>query len=525
MSQTEYRPPQEVPRNYVKWGLGDIFKLYCYFGTLLLVVLNLPNQLWDPTTQTFTLLIGILGIWRYSWWFVHVVRAKYYEHVKFPTIRHRAREVWDGGWRPRHVHFMMTTYMEHRPVTEAVINSIVREVRDTGCRATIWLGSSVRYDEDLIADYLKLIAGDLPIDFIVVRQNVSGKRVAITLVLRAMCRRNIDKNDLICFMDGDSIIGPGVLASCLPLFQIKPDLKALTTDEEVICYGPLWIQQWLRMRFAQRRIAMQSHAVSDKVLTLTGRFSVFRAGPLMTHEFVRILEADYLNHWLWGGFRFLSGDDKSTWYYMLLHDAKMLYVPEAVVYTVEYIEGRGLNRMYENFRRWSGNMLRNGSRAMALGPRKIGFFIWWCVLDQRIAMWTMLVSPVVAILGVIVKGWVYLVTYIVWILFSRMMLCLFLYQYAPRIHMSFPFILYFNQLFNAMIKVFILFRLSQQRWSNRGNQEAGFNFSWLATGRKAMAAYLTTFYITLLFLGTILYTGIIELPSPLVVAKLFGWNF
>ena len=30
-------------------------------------------------------------------------------------------------------------------------------------------------------------------------------------------------------------------------------------------------------------------------------------------------------------------------------------------YTVEVIEGSGLyNRMVENFRRWSGNMLRNG---------------------------------------------------------------------------------------------------------------------------------------------------------------------
>ena len=44
----------------------------------------------------------------------------------------------------------------------------------------------------------------------------------------------------------------------------------LTTDEEVLCYGPRWIGAWLEMRFAQRRLAMQSHAVSDRVLTLTG---------------------------------------------------------------------------------------------------------------------------------------------------------------------------------------------------------------------------------------------------------------
>ncbi|MFT7221768.1 MAG: glycosyltransferase Alg8 [Candidatus Azotimanducaceae bacterium] len=43
-----------------------------------------------------------------------------------------------------------------------------------------------------------------------------------------------------------------------------------------------------------------------------------------------MLEADHLEHWLWGNFRFLSGDDKSTWYYMLTQDAKMLYVPDAL---------------------------------------------------------------------------------------------------------------------------------------------------------------------------------------------------
>jgi len=219
----------------------------------------------------------------------------------------------------------------------------------------------------------------------------------------------IHQDDLIVFMDGDAVLAPGILRKCCPLFENDPKLQAITTDEEVICYGPKWIQSWLTMRFAQRRIAMQSHSMANKVLTLTGRMSVFRANHLTRHKFIRMLEADHLHHWLWGTFRFLSGDDKSTWYYMLTQYAKMLYVPDALVYTIEEIEGSGIERMTQNFRRWSGNMLRNGTRALKLGPNKIGFFIWWCVMDQRIAMWTMLVSPIVAIAATLLHDPYYIV--------------------------------------------------------------------------------------------------------------------
>ena len=96
--------------------------------------------------------------------------------------------------------------------------------------------------------------------------------------------------------------------------------------------------------------------------------SVFRAQHIVQEEFIRLQEADYLNHWLWGTFRFLSGDDKSTWYTLLKYGVRMTYVPDASGTTIEVVEGSGYRRMVENLRRWSGNMLRNGARAIALGP-------------------------------------------------------------------------------------------------------------------------------------------------------------
>jgi len=506
-----------------KWTPAALAAIAIYFALCLIGIMSFQNAIWDIETQAITLTIGALGLWRYGWWFTHAARALVYGRFVYPRMRRRGKEVWDAGWRPRHMHFMMTTYKEHREITEMVVRSIVSEIRNSGVPGTIWLGSSDRFDEDIIVNFLEREAGDLDLTLRIIRQNVSGKRAAIGLVLRAMCRLPVEDDDLVIFMDGDFILAEGAVARCMPLFKLYPDLQACTTDEEVICIGPRWIETWLKMRFAQRRLAMQSHALSGRVLTLTGRMSVFRARNLLQLEFIRLLEADHLDNWLWGNFRFLSGDDKSTWYYMLKNGARMCYVPDALGYTVEVIEGSGLDRMVQNFRRWSGNMLRNGSRALKLGPRRMPFFIWWCLLDQRLSMWTMLVSPVLAVSAMVLQGFDYILAYVFFIAISRMLLSLVLFTYSRRIHMAYPWILYFNQLINASVKVYCIFRLSKQRWSNRGNQTAGAGGSELVErARNAMASWCTAVAIALLFLATLHYTRMIEAPSAFIISSALG---
>ncbi len=496
-----------------KWVFAAYYKLFVYISVCYMLVINVPSIIWDPVLMQVSLVVGTIGLWRYSWWLVHVVRAEIYARVRYPKIRFQADNVWNEGWRPPHMHFMMTTFRERRDTTELVLNSILREIRETKLPTTIWLGSSDQYDEDIMMQYLRQYGRDLPVELVFIRQNVAGKRMAIGLVLRAMSRRGIGKDDMVCFMDGDAIFAPGIIQKCTSVFAMDPELQAITTNEEVLCFGPKWVGIWLTMRFAQRRVAMQSHAMSNKVLTLTGRMSVFRANHLTRYEFIRKLEADHLNHWLWGEFRFLSGDDKSTWYYMLTKNAKMLYIPDAMVYTVEEVEGSGLERMTQNLQRWSGNMLRNGSRALTLGPKKVGFFIWWCVLDQRIAMWTMLVSPVVALTASVVIQPAYILSYFVWILCSRMALSLFLYRHTDQIYISFPIILYANQLLNASVKVYCMFRLSKQRWANRGNQSSGMGNSLDEKIKNGIASWVTTVWLGALVIFVCLFCDILKVPS------------
>jgi len=503
------RPP-------VKWTAGEAVKqsflLAVWIGALVLVLTYLPNRIWDEGAATMVVSLGAIAAWRYGWWALNLVRSIIYARLVFPRLRRRADALWRSGWRPRMMHFMVTTFKEKPEITRLVMESIFDECRSTGVPARVFVGTGDRSDELVIEDFCKRTR-DVDAQVYLLRQNIPGKRVAMALSLRSMCRHGVEPDDIVVFMDGDSIILAGAMEKCAPLFGKNPELGGVTTDECGIVNGPKWMGDWTDMRFAQRRIAMQSHALSRKVLTLTGRFSIFRGGVVTQPEFIQTLEADHLDHWLWGRFRFMSGDDKSTWYSLLKSGHEMLYVPDAFALTIENIGPHALERVKANLMRWSGNMLRNGYRALALGPRRVGFFIWWCVLDQRLSVWTGLSGPAMALATSLLFGPKVWVAYFVWVAVTRTILSIVLYFFAGRIFVSFPFLLYGNQILGSAIKVYLLFRVNKQRWLNRGDQRQKAASSRLLPFQHAMASFLTLLYISVFFLAVCLKTGVLTLSA------------
>lgn len=477
-----------APKGWRRWSwasaIGLAALLVCCGAGLWL----LPNHLFDPEVRQITYVLGGLAIWRFGWWFNHARRSELFMRRKWPVLRARRDALWRSGWRPGRLHVQMTTFHEEPAITRHVLGALLAEIRETGIPTTIWIGTGTLFDERVIEDFVLEHAADLDAEIVFLRQNQPGKRMAIGLVMRAIIRSAPDPDDLIVFMDGDTVFCPGALARSAGMFGADPELEALTTDEEAVTYGPGWVRRWLDLRFAQRRLAMQSHVMSDRVLTLTGRMSMFRARLICNEGFVRCIEADHLDHWLWGRFRFLSGDDKSTWYYLLGRGAKMGYVPDACVVTVERVEGNGTRRMVANLRRWSGNMLRNGTRALRLGPRRAVPFIWWCVLDQRIAIWTMLFSPALVAMALVVEPG-YLIGAALWVVMSRLVLSLYLTRYARQADMTWPFLLYANQLVNACVKVWIQFFLHKQQWANRQRQTVGDGRGWVHRAKASVAAF------------------------------------
>jgi mannuronan synthase len=512
------------PNTISKWTPRTVFGVVLYLGFCLVAIHLLPASTWGPETRHLIAATGLIGAWRFSWWLTHLVRAQIYQRHTFPPLRAQASALWDSGWRPGRIHICMTTFRERRDTAEAVVRGICNEIRATGRPATIWIGSAEAADEATLVQHFKLVGDDLDIDLRIIRQQQPGKRVALSLLFRAVAREGLGADDCVVSMDGDFILEPGCITRCLPLFALNPDLHAVTTDEDVIVIGPRWLQSWLSMRFAQRRIGMQSHSLSGRVLTLTGRFSVFRATHITRESFIRLIEADHLHHWLWGRFRFLSGDDKSTWFGLLQQGVTMLYVPDARGITIEAIEGSGHRRMVENLRRWSGNVLRNGWRAIQLGPFRMPPFIWWCLVDQRIAIWTTLLGPLLAITGALRIGLAFLAAYAIYVALTRLMLALVLFAYSPRIDMNYIWCLYLNQLVNAAVKLYTMWRLPQQKWANRGNQKSNaFAGGFVQSVRRGMAAYLTALSVASLLLIASLWTGLLTTPRWGFVFLTEGW--
>ncbi|MEL7316686.1 MAG: glycosyltransferase, partial [Cyanobacteria bacterium J06559_3] len=272
-------------------------------------------------------------------------------------------------------------------------------------------------------------------------------------------------------MDGDSELTPGTVRRCLPFFRLFPKMGALTTDEMPIVEGSYLFSEWFHLRFAQRHIQMCSDSLSRKVMCLTGRFSLFRAEAALHPSFAMQLEQDFLTDWLWGRFKFLSGDDKSTWFWLLQRQYNMLYVPDAIVNSIETLSGSVVDRAYNNMRRWYGNMLRNNGRAIALGPKTTGWFTWYSLIDQRISFWTCLITPGFLLVSLLQGHWKAAGVVCCWVLFSRslMLMLTFLGRSSVLKPVHFPLLLV-SQWGGSLVKIWTQMNLAQQKWSNRGSQ-------------------------------------------------------
>lgn len=252
--------------------------------------------------------------------------------------------------------------------------------------------------------------------------------------------------------------------------RIRRSSAPSTTDEGVVIEKKNLFRDWFIMRFNQRQVMMCTTGLSKRVLTLTGRMSVFRASLATNPGFIEQIRDDYLDHWRLGRVKFLTGDDKSTWYWLLRHGYQMLYLPDVRSWSMEtQPRPTFLGSSQVLMTRWFGNMMRTNGRALQLSPRSIGVFTWWSILDQRVSMWTTLVGPITVILAAIMHDAAVIPLYVAWVMTTRYVFCviiaLFRGTWFPITH---PPILYFSQVVGAAVKTFVFFRLDKQRWTRQG---------------------------------------------------------
>ncbi|MGB3312149.1 MAG: glycosyltransferase [Nodosilinea sp.] len=474
--------------------------LISVFGFFGLYMLQNPGHLasWD----IFGLIsLGFIGIWRWSWFAVRMIRAKFYLYGLFPRWRRAANAV--PVEHLPHMCFLVPTYREQPWISERVFQAIAREAKTLAQPITVLVSSSSDDENKAISQILEQADPGLRSIRLIQMTQKDGKRKAMADGLRELALHDLPDDTVIALMDGDSELGQGVLRQCLPFFRLFPKIGALTTDEIPIVEGSSLFSEWFHLRFAQRHSQMCSDALSRKVMCLTGRFSLFQANLALQPSFIAQLENDSLQDWLWGQFKFLSGDDKSTWFWLLRRKFDMLYVPDALVYSIETVSGSIVDRAYNNMRRWYGNMLRNSSRAIALGPKTTGWFIWYSLLDQRFNFWTCLITPSFLLVSLCTGQWLSAGVVTAWILLTRPLMLMLIFwgrkSHLKLVHLP---LLLFHQWGASLVKIWTQMNLAQQNWSNRGNQ----SISAAGTGIRKVVKQGTS---RLLLFSQLFFFGII----------------
>ena len=500
--------------------------LALYVLVLAALAVNAPTNLWRPETGTFLFVLGWVGVWRWSWGAVHLARSLWYRGVVFPRWRGQASALARSDAAAEilapELFIVVTSYRIPTETMVAGLSAAVAEAVRYPSPVTIVLAVVEMADLRLAKDLFHRLAPPERVRLFLVRGGPTGKREALARSLRAVARTAPRHDAVVLVQDGDTVLPPGCLAGIVPFFRLFPHLAALTTDEDcLVPRGSRTILDWHRLRFAQRHLLMSSLALSRRLITITGRMSAYRAAVATDPRFIELIAHDRMRHWRLGTLRLLTGEDKSAAYWLLERGLASLYVPDVRVLTLEEPPAPNLLRTSTVLMiRWFGNMLRASGRCIALGPRRVGWFVWWCLVDQRVSMWTPLVGPIAAILLALFASPAFLYAYLLWVMATRLLQSLTLLTVRPTISGLYPPLLYFTQVYGALIKTWVLFRPHRQGWTRQDIALAPTRSAAERRWWAVEAAGLHLLALSALVTAVAISTGLLALPDPDLLAGL-----
>jgi len=487
-----------------------------YFLLLVATAFYLPPAFFNADTRSFILLLGAVATWRYGWMLLNFVRSLIYRKRVFPRLRQQATTMGDEAL-PDHVFLILTTFRVGTEVSIRVYREAIREAINCGVPTTLIASIVEMSEQNLVKALFNDQNPPAHVKLKIVRIDGTGKRDALAVAFRAVSNTPVNlQRSVAAVIDGDSILSPGSVAACFRLFALDSKLGALTTDEVCQLDGTDRItgvyRRWYNMRFAQRHMYMSSNGLSKRVLTLTGRMSMFRASIVAQAGFVHTVQHDYIDHWRFGRFQFLTGDDKSSWFHVLKGGWEIWYVPDVKILTIEepphpnfFI---GANML---MRRWFGNALRANVRARKVPRKNIGLFTWWSILDQRVAMWPPLFGFFIGIFASLLHGIMAIFFFIWWICLLRFLQVLLLRSVRKEVSISWPFFLYFNQIYGSLVKIYMLYHLTKQKWTRQKTTLKAGESRWANRYQDASSKVLMTAALLIFITGIAFIVGALDM--------------
>jgi glycosyltransferase Alg8 len=480
MSLGEYQARSSGASYLVGWFLLSGGLAAC---ALVIAMCGLPEV--SPNAPLVTL--GIIATWRYSWAAIGLARALCYQFAVFP----RRRRSLSVDVEVSHIYVVVLSYRMGAHINAAVYGALIADLKRHGRPATIVACISDAIDLEVLVTFRQL--GNVRI--IPLMQSNRGKRDAMERGLALLALDNPPPGAVLALMDGDTVVSPGTFDRTVPFLITDPEFGALTTDNVPLVAGPAIAREWYRLRMRTRHELMSSLALSGRVLVLTGRLSIFRAEIALAPDFIAAVGHDSLYHWRLGRIGMLTGDDKSTWFCVLRAGWKMMYVPDVAVYCLEKLPRDGfVDSTIALMYRYFGNMIRNNSRAIALGRRRIGYLPWLTLIDQRVSPWTSLWGPSSAAALALFFDARVLPIYLGWVLLTRTVQCAIYGMFRMTFHPLFTFLQFYNQIVGAAVKVMVCFSPDKQSWTRQvtGNSTASVATSSIVLMWLAVVLLVTT---------------------------------
>lgn len=460
--------------------------------TLFALADLIGGEYFDADNTKFIFALGVIASWRYSNALVHFTRGMIFLHYKFPRVRKEVNKLGKSSL-PSEMFIIVTSFRIPSDTTFKVYESVFKECDRLNVPVTVVVSIVEKGDERLIKDALnRTIKSSKSIKLVIIRARGTGKRDGLGHAFRSVSRCMPKPGSVVGVVDGDTILVPGCIEKAVSVFSVLPTVGGLTTDEYCVVRGSFFSSQWHAMRFVQRHINMCSMSLSKRVLTMTGRLSFFRAELLTSKEFIEDVNSDSLSHWRLGRFKFLTGDDKSSWFSLMKAGWDTYYVPDSKTLTVEDPPSENfVKSTLQLMFRWYGNSLRQNFRAVKyLGFKRLGAFATYVLLDQRVSMWTSLLGLAVTLGASLAYDIKYLFVYLFWILFTRSIVSLSFYASGHAVGAMYPFALYYNQIVGSVVKIYALFHLDKQSWTRQKTvlerKSAKFDVVMNAFSSKAM---------------------------------------
>lgn len=454
-----FAPDSFVDPRHREWSLNWIGFLALNLCLLTLLCAWSLDVIRGSEYAALAIGLGVIGIWRHSWGMLNFLRAVYFNQVTTRSKRPLARGHYN-------LSILLPVYGQTDDMLRAVAKGLVESVQSVPGRVLVVCAYRSEEQKQLLSEAVTH-ESNVVIQF--VRQIGLGKREAMADALN-MIRTCFPAGagNFTLLMDGDTILTPDSIQRSIGELQAEPNTGAVCVNEIPLIEGDTVFAAWRWLRSLQRNQTMSSFALSKRVLVLTGRFAMYRSEVLLQSDVINRIRKDYLirgNHYI----SLLTGDDKTTWLEVLRRGYDMRYLPDVYIYPVEQ-QDRKKSFIAETValtKRYSGNMARANLHPDAWRGAKGKLHFQYGLLDQRISMWTSLLTPVVLVLSLLFDSFDAFILFLTYALLIKNLQALALYVTCRAYDPYFPYLIFYNQVVSSTVKIFTFAFLHRQKWNNQ----------------------------------------------------------